>query len=419
MKKKLHYSTLFICLLIFTGAHGQQQAFSEWRGPGRTGVYAETGLMKAWPAEGPEMIWSLEHLPKGYSSVAIANDRIYLTGITDTMDVLIALDMKGNKLWETPYGRAWNSSFSDSRCTPTIEGNRLYLSSGLGDVSCVNATNGHIIWCVKASEHFEGTYGEWGISESILLIDDKVIYTPGGEKTTMVALNKETGETVWQTRSLKDNPSYVSPLLVERDGKRLIVTVTENTALGVQPKDGTILWDFDYGSYAGGEWNANIQTNTPLYHDGKLFITHGYDHKSVMLNLADDLASVSLAWVDSTLDVHHGGAVRLGDYVYGANWEHNRMGRWVCLKWHTGEVMYEKEWENKGSIISAEGMLYCYDEKRGNIALVKATPEEFKVISSFKVPLGRGPHWSHLVIHNGVLYVRHQAALMAYSISDK
>jgi len=131
---------------------------------------------------------------------------------------------------------------------------------------------------------------------------------------------------------------------------------------------------------------------------------------------ADDAASVNLQYVDTILDVHHGGAVRLGNYIYGANWEHNRMGRWVCLDWSTGKVTYETEWYNKGSIISAEGMLYCYDEKTGHVGLVKANPEKFEVISEFEITHGTGPHWSHPVIKNGILYIRHTDALMAFNI---
>jgi outer membrane protein assembly factor BamB len=405
--------------LLLTINSGVAQEFCEWRGPGRTGVYNETGLMKQWPEAGPEMIWSLTELPKGYSSVSIAHNTIYFTGVVDSMDVVMAVDLNGKMKWQKPYGRAWNNTFPDSRCTPTIENERMYLSSGMGDLACLNALNGEVIWQVKAHEKFNGTYGQWGISESLLLLDDKVFYTPGGETTTMVALDKNTGETLWMSESLKDKPSYVSPLLVNRGGKQLIVTVTETRIIGVSPLDGKILWNFDYGAHAGGEWKANIQTNTPLYHDGKIFVTNGYDHKSVMLDLAEDGSSVSLNYVDSVLDVHHGGAIRLGNCIFGANWIHNRMGHWVCLDWNTGEKRYEKEWENKGSIISADGMLYCYDEKKGNIALVEATPDDFKVVSQFKVPLGRGPHWSHLVIRNGILYVRHEDALMAYSIKAK
>ena len=406
-----------ILLFLYSGLIAQE--LNEWRGPGRTGVYSETELQKEWAETGPELIWSTESIPNGYSSVVIANNSVYTTGREDTIDVLISLDNSGNIKWKTPYGRAWDNSFNESRCTPTIQNNDIFVSSGLGDVACLDATTGKIKWQVRASEKFEGTFGRWGISESLLIVEDKVIYTPGGDTTTIVALNKDNGETVWQSLSLKDNPSYTSPVLIERNGKKQIVTSTENYIIGVNPENGNIDWKFDFGEYAGGEYFANNQTNTPLYFNGKIFVTSGYDHSCVMLDLSDNASSVTLAWVDSTLDVHHGGVVKVGDYIYGANWVHNRMGRWVCLNWETGKVMYEQEWENKGSIISAEEMLYCYDEKNGNIALVKANPNKFEVISSFKVPLGSGPYWAHPVIKNGILYIRHNEALMAYDIAQK
>ncbi|MBI9059475.1 MAG: PQQ-binding-like beta-propeller repeat protein [Labilibaculum sp.] len=389
---------------------------SEWRGPNRTGVYSESGLLKEWPAEGPKMLWHIDSLPTGYSSVAIAHNTVYITGLKDSMDYLLALDMNGKSKWEVPYGRGWDVSFTDTRCTPTIEDDRIYLSSGKGDVACVNALSGEINWQVKASEKFEGEFGTWGISESLLLWNDLVFYTPCGNKTAMVAFDKMTGETVWESKSINDKPGYVSPLLINRSGKEQIVTVTENNAIGVDPSNGNIDWQFDYGSYAAGQWKANINTNTPLYHDGKIFLTNGYDHHTVMLDLSEDAKSVQVAYVDSLLDVHHGGAVHIEGYIYGANWINNRNGNWVCMEWETGKKMYETEWENKGSIISADGMLFCYDEKDGNVALVKADPKEFKVISSFKVPYGKGPYWAHMVINEGVLYVRHAKALMAYSI---
>ena len=389
---------------------------SEWRGPNRTGVYSESGLLKEWPAEGPKMLWHIDSLPTGYSSVAIAHNTVYITGLKDSMDYLLALDMNGKSKWEVPYGRGWDVSFTDARCTPTIEDDRIYLSSGKGDVACVNALSGEINWQVKASEKFEGEFGTWGISESLLLWNDLVFYTPCGNNTAMVAFDKMTGETVWESKSINDKPGYVSPLLINRNGKEQIVTVTENNAIGVDPSNGNIDWQFDYGSYAAGQWKANINTNTPLYHDGKIFLTNGYDHHTVMLDLSEDAKSVQVAYVDSLLDVHHGGAVHIEGYIYGANWINNRNGNWVCMEWETGKKMYETEWENKGSIISADGMLFCYDEKDGNVALVKADPKEFKVISSFKVPYGKGPYWAHMVINEGVLYVRHAKALMAYSI---
>ncbi len=420
MNQQLMKRSLLLTLLIsfLTLQYACSQQISQWRGTDRDGIYYETGLLEEWPDDGPKLLWSLDGLDKGYSSVTIAHNAIYFTGINDTVDMLIAVDFNGNIKWQTPYGTAWPGSFPDSRCTPTIENERIYLSSGNGDVACIHAISGEKIWDRKASKEFEGTYGRWGISESPLIVDNKVFYTPGGNITTMIAIDKLTGETIWTSESLEDEPAYVSPLLVNWNGKQMIVNLTKNFVFGIDPDHGEILWTYNYGEISNDQgWN--IQINTPLFHQGELFITNGYDHKSVMLKLEEDLSSVSVKYIDSTLDVHHGGVVRIGDYVYGANWEHNRMGRWVCMHWNTGEIMYESEWHNKGSIIAANNMLYCYDEKDGNIALVKADPEAFRVISSFQVPLGTGPHWSHLVINDGILYVRHEEALMAYDINDR
>lgn len=395
------------------------QVIDEFRGVGRTGIFNETGLLKEWPAEGPEMIWSLEDIPVGHSSFSSAYGNLYLTGRRDTIDVLTAVDLSGKIKWQTDYGRAWNASFPNSRCTPTIENERLYVSSGYGDLACVNAINGDIIWQVKASEKFEGSYGMWGIAESLLILDEKLFYTCGGAKTTMVALDKMTGETIWMSDPLNDNPAYSSAILVQNEEHTIIANVTENYIIGVNPENGEIYWKFSYGAFAGGRYLANIHCNMPIYEDGKLFVTSGYDHKNVMLDLSKDFKKAFFAWSTDVLDVHHSGTVKIGDYVYSSNWEHNRMGRWVCMDWNTGETKYEIEWINKGSIISAEGMLYCYEEKTGNLALVAANPEEFKVISSFQVPLGsRGPYWSHPIIKDGILYIRHGDALMAYNIKE-
>lgn len=413
MKQLIIAFTLIITVLLCIG-----QEITEWRGPGRTGVYNENGLLKEWPAEGPKLLWAAENLYKGYSSVTIANNRIYTTGSNGKEDVLICLEMTGKPKWRVPYGRSWDGSYTESRCTPTIENERVYVSSGMGDIACINAITGSIIWSVKASENFSGTYGRWGLAESLLIVDDKVFFTPGGNTTTMVAYDKLTGKLLWQSESLKDEPSYVSPLLIDRNGKRIIVSVTAKYIFGILPENGKILWKFDFGSLIdpGGR---NNHTNTPLYDNGKIFVTSGYNHKSAMLNLSEDGQSVSMAWTNSVLDVHHGGVVKIGNYIYGSNWTDNGMGNWCCIDWDTGELTYETKWKNKGSVIAADGKLYCYEEKTGYIALVNPTPEKFDIISSFKIQMGTGPHWSHPVIHNGILYIRHMDVLMAYDINSK
>jgi outer membrane protein assembly factor BamB len=249
-----------------------------------------------------------------------------------------------------------------------------------------------------------------------LLIDkNNVYFSPGGNKTAMIALNKETGALVWKSESLNDNPSYTSPLMIEREGVRQIVNVSENYIFGVNPENGKIVWKFDFGKYQK-ERNNNI--STPLYCDGEIYVTSGYDHASVKLKLEKELSTVSLVWTDTLLDNHHGGVVKIGNYIYGSNWKDNARGNWACIDWTTGRKCYEQNWKNKGSIISVDGMLIISEEKSGNVALLKADPKKFEIISSFKMPKGTGPYWSHPVIDNGVLYLRHGKALMAYNIKS-
>jgi outer membrane protein assembly factor BamB len=167
------------------------------------------------------------------------------------------------------------------------------------------------------------------------------------------------------------------------------------------------------------EWDL-ILCVTPTYHDSKVYVTGGYDIGGMMINIANDGKSANVAWTDSILDVHHGGVVLVNGYIYGSNWLNNADGNWCCIDWNTGKKMWEEHWNCKGSIISAEGLLYIYDEKKGNVGLLKANPNKFDLISSFQVKQGNaGPFWAHPVIHNGVLYIRHTNALLAYDIKAK
>ncbi len=414
-----------IILSILFISNLNSQVVSDWRGIGRTGVYNETGLLEKWSEEGPKMLWSLEEIPKGYSSVAVVKGMVYFTGIKDSTDYLLAVDKTGKMKWETAIGGAWTNSFPNSRSTPVIEKGKIYVSSGKGDIACINAKTGKIIWSLKASQKFNGPYGVWGISESLLIVDDKVIFTPGGKETTMVAFNKKNGELIWKSESINDTAAYVSPLLVKEGNKKLIISVLYRNLIVVDADNGKILCKHDYSATDSEKsfevWSGSpfINTNTPVYKDRHIYITSGYNHVGAMFKLSDDYKSLKKVWTDSVLDVHHGGVVLVDNYLYGSNWTNNRNGNWCCIDWKTGEKKYETKWETKGSIIYNDGMLYCYDERKGNIALVKATPKEFKIISSFTVPKGKGPHWSHLVIKNGVLYVRHEDALMAYDIKKK
>lgn len=388
----------------------------EFRGKGRTGVSAETGLLKAWPPGGPPLIWSATGIGNGFSSASIAAGSVYVTGTLGQGEVVTAFTSTGKRKWQTRYGDHSPRWPEDARTTPTVDGKYLYVISGAGQVACLNAATGALRWSVDAKRKFRGKTGSWTTAESPLIVGNKVIYTPGGGRTTVVALDKATGKTVWETASLKDACAYVSPILIERGGRRQIVAMTAKWVLGIAPESGRIVWKVPFSKLANARKANGINCCCPVYHDGRIYVTSGYNHGGALLGLSRNGAKASIVWEDETLDVHHGGVVLVNGYLYGSNWINNGTGNWVCLDWKTGKAKYETKWNNKGQIIAAEGMLYCYDEKRGNLGLVRATPAGFKVISSFKVPLGRGPHWAHPSLSNGRLYVRHGDALMVYDV---
>ncbi len=413
---------LIVSVLLSLSQIIMAQKVAQFRGPNRTGVFPDAGLLKSWPEGGPKLLWSVEGLGGGYASVSVTDRAVYVTGKDGSKEKLTVLDFTGKLLWKLSYGQTAKRSYNHARCTPTVEDDRIYLISGRGEVVCVDANKKQIHWSVSAFDKFEGEDWYWEISEQPLIVDNKIVFTPGGQKTSMVALDKFTGKTVWQTESLRDTTANVSPNLIEFEGNKIIVNVMINYIFGVDAKDGQILWKVKYSDIEPPtDHPAKPHNNCvmPLYNDGHLFVTSGYDHVGLMFKLTQGGSKIEQVWINRTLDNHHGQVVRFGNYIYGSNWINNRKGNWCSVNWHTGETMYEKEWHTKGPISAADGMLYCFEEKSGNLALVEATPNDFKVVSSFKITKGSGPFWAQPVIHNGVLYVRHGAVLMAYDIKNK
>ena len=406
---------LALCL-IGTSYNSVAEAadWPQWRGPNRDGKSSETGLLKKWPEGGPKLLWSIEGLGTGFSTVSVADGLLYTTGMVGKEGILFAYDLQGNPKWKKPYGSEWRGSSPGVRTTPTVDQDRVYVMSGHGRVVCFDAKTGEEKWAVDTLKRFDGKNIRWGISESVLVDGNNLMCTPGGKDATIVALDKMTGETVWTSKGLSEKSCYSSLILVERGRNRLVVNMTENSVVGVDADTGKVLWVDKFEEYQ--EKPKDINPVTPVYYNGCIYATSGYDDGGAMLELSPDGSKVSRKWVDTTLDCHHGGVVIVDGYIYGANWKSNRDGNWVCLDWDSGKVMYEKEWICKGSITYADGMLYCYEEKEGTVALVKASAEGFDIVSSFEVSKGTGKHWAHPVVCDGRLYIRHGDALMVYDI---
>jgi len=409
--------TLFISILLI-GRICLADDWPQFRGPNRDGKSAETGLLKKWPEGGPKQLWSVEGLGIGFSSVAVAKGFVYTTGMIEGEGFLFAYDLAGNLKWKQSYGPEWTGSYKGTRTTPTVDGNRVYVFSGTGVMVCFEARTGRKIWEVNTLEKFEGKNIRWGMSGSPLIDGDKVYCTPGGKKGIMVALDKMTGETIWATSGLDEMSAYSSPILIERGGIRLLINMIQKSVICLNAENGKLIWQEPYvtPSDTGGV--------TPIYKDGAVYVTSAIEREftrgGVMFELSADGTSVSEKWNDQTLDTGHGGVVLVDGYLYGSTFDGIPKGDWVCLEWDSGKVMYKEIWNgNKGSIIYADGMLYCYDENTGDVALVEASPTDFEIVSYFRVTQGSGQHWAHPAISDRRLYIRHGDALMAYDIKSK
>ena len=420
--KKIFF-TVLLAATICTGAMAQVTPYG-WRGPEHSGYYPEKGLLKQWPESGPELVFETEDAGKGYSSPLVVDDKVYITGLNEdgTQEVFQCYNLQGKKQYTVEYGSPWKQSYPETRTTPAIMDGKAYVISGMGEIACIDIADGKVLWKVDGGTKYERQTGNWGTSECPLVYDDKVIYTPCGNQTTMVALNRNTGEEIWKTRAIGEKGAYVSPIMIEYKGKRQIVGSTSKTVIGVDPDNGEIMWTFDnWGpNYTGkqGRWD-NIAPNSALYKDGKIFFCHGYDLNGFQLKLSDDLKKVEVTWRTETLDTHHGGYVLVNGKIYGSNWINNNDGAWCCVDWETGKTDYEEKWTEgagKGSIIAADNKLFIYDERRGFVGLVNPTSEKFDVVSKFRVAKGSGPYWAHMHINNGILYLRHGEYFAAYKI---
>ncbi|WP_167605461.1 PQQ-binding-like beta-propeller repeat protein [Maribellus sediminis] len=402
MRKKTILSLFFI--LIFTSASLAQKP-TVWRG-GNNGVYAETGLLQAWPENGPEILWSYEELGEGHSSPVFANDKIYLTGMVDGEGFIFVLSQDGKLLWKKSYGKEFTDSYPGARSSVVVDGDLMYVYSGYGVLSCMDSGNGDVKWTKNAFEDFDGANITWGVTETVVIDGDILYFTPGGKKNNVVALNRFNGDLIWTSAGKGELSAYCTPLLVELPARKLLVTHTADHILGLDAKTGQLLWDFPHTN----RWK--VHANTPIFYNGGLFCFSGYGQGGVKLNLSVDGSSITKAWTKTELDSRMGGMVVVDGYLYGSG---DNAREWRCVNWETGEETYAAKDIAKGVTIYADGMLYCYSE-RGELALVKADPKAFEIVSKTKVELGSAQHWAHPVINNGRLFVHHGNALIAYKI---
>jgi outer membrane protein assembly factor BamB len=387
---------------------GDLPYWPRFHGPNFDNISPDTGLLKKWPADGPSLRWKVRGIGEGYSSVTLAGGRIFTAGNIKNRTIVTALDLNGRILWQADNGPAWTGSYPGTRGTPTIDGPRVYHESPLGQLTCFDARSGKPLWSVNILERFRSQNITWALAESVLIDGERVICCPGGPVTSVVALNKMTGDIVWTSPSTGDLASYASPSLGEFAGRRIIFTMNARAVIGVDADRGDLLFRHEHVT----SWDVNALM--PIYHNGQVFVSTGYGTGAKMLRLSakGDKIDTSVVWEERRFDNHHGGVLLLNGYLYGSN----HRGRWMCLDWATGKISYDEAGVGKGSLTFADGMLYVLSE-RGVVGLVEAGPQAHRVVSSFRLPPdGTGPSWAHPVVIGGVLYIRHGDVLYAYDV---
>ena len=409
----LKKSICYIAVIVISLGYYRVSAQSQWRGPNRDGIYPETNLLKTWPAEGPKMLWSFEGLGIGQGSVAIANDKVFVTGIPDTLNsegYLFAFDLKGKLLWKKNYGKDWITIFPGARSTPTVVDDLIYLESGNGKVYCMKTQNGETVWSIDFFKELQADSVQFGYSESLLIDGDRLYCTPGGKTNNMVALDRFTGKKIWSSPGYGEAATYSSPILINQNGNRMLVNLTATSIIGLNAETGEMFWRVHQFQ------DNKIHANTPVYFDGKLLISSASRKDSsglVMLQLSPDGKKADIVWRNKEFINLMGGFILKDGFVYGGAY---LQPKWFCIDTKTGLTKYIAKELGGGPVIYGDGLFYCYSEKDGEIALVDGTPEQFRIISKFKVPLGADQHWAHPVISGKQLYIRHNNALMVYDI---
>ena len=404
---------IVILVLLLAGCRSQLTDSSvlptRWMGPSGNGIYPDTGLLKEWPAEGPEILWTYENLGIGFSSAVIQNGNVYITGMTDSTGFLYKLNLEGKLLFRVPYGTEWTGSTPGTRGSPTVVQDKIYLVSGKGKVICFNQSDGSIIWSKDLFNDFNGKNITWGINETPVVDGNLIYVTPGGKEYNLIALTRQTGELVWSCKGEGEVSAYCSPLLFEHNGRKILTTYTAGHLLGIDAKSGNLLWSID------AHWEWPVHLSTPVYKEGSIFFPTGLGVGGGKLSLSENGDSASVVWMNNACDTRFAGLL-LDGYIYGA-FSENKDYTWECVDWETGEELYHTRELGFGCSVFADGMIYCYTNK-GELAMVKPDPGALDIVSQTKVTYGSGLHMSVPTIYNGVLYIRHGSALIAYKLKE-
>lgn len=410
---------VWAALVIFSSSVTPVTAgdWPQFRGPNRDDVCGETGLLQDWPKGGPNLLWKATGLGAGFSTVAVVGERLYTGGDRGDSSFVSACNLADGKvLWSTRLGKAgapgWGG-FAGTRATPTVAGKLLFIVSQWGDLACLDTETGHLLWHKDLTADFGGQRPEWGFSESPLVDGDKVMVTPGGAQGLVVALNKLTGELIWQSKGITDAAHYSSLIVAEIDGVRQYIQLTGQSVVGLAPEDGKVLW-------RAPRKGQTAVISSPVYSDGEVYVSSSYGIGCNAFKVSRGNGEFSAQQLYATKGMlnQHGGVVKVGDFLYGYSDDKG----WTCQNFKSGEVKWqEKTRLGKGSLVYADGRLYLRQEdKAGTVALIEASAAGYQEHGRFDQPELSGKNtWAHPVVAQGRLFLRDGDLLFCYDVKSK
>jgi outer membrane protein assembly factor BamB len=390
----------------------------QWRGPQRSGVSSESGLLREWPKTGPKLLWQMKDIGDGYATPAVVGARLYLLGNKglDNEFVQALSTQDGKPIWTTRIGQVGNPNqnppYPAARSTPTIDGEWLYALGSDGDLAALETATGKVRWQKNIRKEFGGQPGEWAYAESPLVDGDRVIVTPGGGQATLVAMNKKTGAVIWQSVAPGGDPAgYASAIVVQGGGRRQYVQFLSKGIVGVDAKTGKFLWR--YAEPAKGP----AQMATPVARGEYVYgAANRIGGGLVRLKASPDGVTAEQVYFTRGLPNNIGGAVVVGAHLYGTNAE-----GLVAAEFLSGKLMWQEKSYGPSSIASVDGLLYLHGEN-GEVALVEASPEGYREKGRFMPPdspkhrNASEKSWAYPVVANGKLYIRDGGTLWAYEV---
>jgi outer membrane protein assembly factor BamB len=384
-----------------------EPGWPQWRGKRRDGVSDETGLLRAWPEGGPKLLWKSAGLGRGWSSPIVVGDRIFITGDADSELVVRALDLGGREVWRRANGKAWKGDYPGARATCTYSESRLYHLNAQGRLACLDAASGEERWAVVIPDRFSAQVHTWAYSEAVVVDGPRVLVTAGGAKGHVVALEKSTGATAWATEAQPgDSASYVSPLLVKHEGRRLLLGASVLSGFGVDVDAGRLLWTVPMKTPYG------VTASTPAYAGGRVHFAAAFINTSCW-QLTEGGARVEKAW-DTPFDTCSGSFVHVDGVLYAGGYQ--KVRGWAAVDWRTGAKRAELADLKTGASIWADGRLYALAED-GRMALLSSAAEGFAIAGQFRLTPARvNDCWAHPVLLDGRLYLRYHDELRAYAV---